>query len=61
MTGTDWDSKTTQKRGRVKGEGEKKERESRDAHGEGQMEVGGFVEGADEGPDLSNIDSENYH
>lgn len=47
----------------MKGEGERKgkERERRDAHGEGQMEVGGFVEGADEGPDLSNIDSDNYH
>lgn len=45
----------------MKGEGERKERARRDAHGEGQMEVGGFVEGADEGPDLSNIDSDNYH
>lgn len=61
VTGTDWHSKTTQKRGRVKGKGERKERERRDAHGEGQMEVGEFVEGADEGPDLSNIDSDNYH
>lgn len=64
VTGTDWYSKTTQKRGEGKRErrekGERKERCPRGGS-DGGWGIMGFVEGADEGPDLSNIDSENYH